>query len=93
MSIPPLKIDSDAINRIKDLELFIEQVYEALRSRKIRDLDTEWRMTERMMPPNLECIHSKDPQEISGAYRKIHISDILIASRELINLYKSKDDA
>jgi hypothetical protein len=39
------------------------------------------------MPLDLECLHEKDSAEISGAYRKIHLSDILSAASELINLY------
>lgn len=77
--------------RIRELELFIEQMYETLKAGRIRDFDTNWRMTEKVMPPDLECIHKKDAAEISAAYRKIHLSDILAAARELIGCYWKRD--
>jgi hypothetical protein len=46
--------------RIQELEIFIEQMYETLKAGKIRDFDTNWRMIEKVMPPNLECMHGKD---------------------------------
>jgi hypothetical protein len=73
--------------RIQELEIFIEQMHATLKSGKIRDFDTNWRITEKVMPPSLECVHAKDEAEISGAYRKIHLSDILSAARELITLH------
>lgn len=83
---PPAEARQDVVERIQELEIFIEQMYETLRAKKIRDFDTNWRMTEKILP-QLECIHTKDAAEISGSYRKIHLSDILSAARELITLY------
>lgn len=71
----------------KDKEIFIEEVYIALNAGKIIDVDTNWRMLERVMPINLQCNHEKDTAEISGNYRKIHLSDVLEAARNLIDHY------
>lgn len=76
--------------RIGELETFIVQMYGAMKSGAIRDYDTNWRMTEEIMPLNLECFHKKDSAEISAHYRKIHLSDILSSAIELLDLYQKR---
>lgn len=74
-------------DEITDKEIFIEKMYVVLKAGKIRDFDTNWRMTNQIMPPNLECIHTKDAAEISGSYRKIHLSDVIATARDIVNHY------
>ena len=71
-------------------EIFIVQMYEIVKSGRISDLDTDWRMTEKILPPSLDCHHKKDSAEISGNYRKIHLSDILSAAVDILDYYHGK---
>lgn len=79
--------ENDANSEKKyELKIFLQHMYEAVKIGRIRDFDTDWRMLEKVLPSNLECLHSKDPAEISGTYRKVHLSDILSAACEFISL-------
>lgn len=76
-----------AQEEVVEREVFIEQVYEALRSGRIRDLDTNWRMANKVLPRDFLPWRKQDEAEITASYRKIHLSDVLQAARDIISHY------
>lgn len=74
---------------VVEREVFVEQVFEALRSGKIRDIDTNWRMANKVLPRDFSPWRKQDQVEISACYRKVHLSDVLQAARDIINHYHS----
>lgn len=74
---------------VVEREVFIEQVFEALRSGKIQDIDTNWRMANKVLPRDFSPWRKQDQVEISACYRKVHLSDVLQAARDIINHYHS----